>query len=165
MGVVMKKMIYRLDKSFKLELMQSRDLTSLKFLCQDIEKLSYLYPNIKHWYWHIFAQGFLGNEREIVCVYDNSNNELAGFALLKRAMLEKKICTFYILPEYRESGLGHKFFPIIIDLLGMKDIGITVSESVNVSLQPLLNHNNFEFEKLENGLYLPGKKEIIYKLY
>lgn len=158
----MQNSIYQLDQFFECEIM-SHNLETLKFLGQDIETLAYLYPDIKSWYWSIFAKGFEGHEREVLIARENSG-QLAGFSLLKNTFFEKKICTFYILPEFRESGLGRKLLPLAIDVIGGKDIGITVSDPVDKSLKPLLLSNGFEFESIESGLYLPQHKEIFYKL-
>lgn len=156
------KSIYRLDNLFKYEVI-SNDFEALNFLRQDVESLSYLYPDIKQWYWKVFAAGFLHAQRKIILATEVSG-ELAGFCLLKHDLFEKKICTFYVCPEYRESGLGRKLLPVAVDTLGEKDIVITVSESVNSSLSPLLLQNNFEIENIESGLYLPKSKEIFYNL-
>lgn len=158
----MNKNIYRLDKNFTSEVMP-HDLKTLKYLNQDIEALSHLYPEIHWWYWGVFAKGFAMNERKILFAKDNTG-QLAGFSLLKNSYFEKKICTFYILPEFRESNLGTKFLPIAVDLVGGKDVGITVSEAVNKSLNPLLSAYDFEIENIKTGLYLPKNKEIFYKL-
>lgn len=160
-GNVMKS-IHRLDNFFKYEII-SNNFEALSFLRQDVESLSYLYPDIKQWYWKVFAKGFLHAQRKIILATESSG-ELAGFCLLKNDLFEKKICTFYICPEYRESGLGRKLFPIAVDSLGEKDIVITVSESVDSSLSPLLLQNSFEIENIESGLYLPKSKEIFYNL-
>lgn len=156
------KSIYQLDKFFKYEVI-SNDFEALHFLRQDMESLSYLYPNIEQWYWKVFANGFLQDQRKIILAKESSG-DLAGFCLLKNDSFEKKICTFYICPEYRESGLGRKLLPIAVSTLGEKNIIITVSDSVNPSLNPLLSHNGFEVEKVESGLYLPKNNEIIYNL-
>lgn len=158
----MKRKFYRLDNFFECEVM-SHDFETLKFLCQDIETLSYLYPEIKSWYWNVFAKGFACNQRDILIAREK-NGQLAGFSLLKNTACERKICTFYIFPEFRESGLGRKLLPVAIDMVGGKGIGITVSEAVNCSLNPLLSKFGFEIESVETGLYLPKQKELIYKL-
>lgn len=162
MGVSMQKSIYRLDQIFKCEIMP-HDLDTLKFLSQDIDSLAHLYPEIKAWYWNVFAKGFVGDEREILLAKDNLG-QLAGFSLLKNSLFEKKICTFYILPEFRESGLGKRFLPLAIEMVGEKEVGITVSESVNSSLSPLLLSHDFVIENVETNLYLPNQKEFLYKL-
>lgn len=158
----MQNSIYRLDQFFECKVM-IHDRETLKFLGQDIEALAYLYPEIKSWYWNTFAKGFEGHEREILIATEKSG-QLAGFSLLKNTFFEKKICTFYILPEFRESGLGRKLLPVAIDIIGGKEVGITVSESVDKSLNPLLLNSGFEVENIESGLYLPHQKEIFYKL-
>jgi|SRR5690606_34984634 len=162
MGWVMQKSMYQLDNNFKCELMP-HDLNTLKFLNQDIEALAYLYPEIKEWYWNVFAMGFASNEREVLIAKDSSG-QFAGFSLLKNSQFEKKICTFYILPEFRESGLAKQLMPVSIEMLGQKNIGITVSESVDGILNRLLSANDFVVENTEIGLYLPTQKEFIYKL-
>lgn len=139
------------------------DLKTLKYLNQDIETLSHLYPEIKLWYWNVFAKGFFRGEREILFAKD-SLGKLAGFSLLKNSDYEKKICTFYILPEFRESNLGKKLLPIAIDLVGSKEVGITVSEVVSSTLTPLLSSYDFEIEKIEKNLYIAESKEFFYRL-
>lgn len=158
----MHKSMYRLDNNFKCELMP-RDRNTLKLLNQDIEALAYFYPEIKKWYWNIFAKGFLTDEREVLVAKD-SFGQFAGFSLLKNSLFEKKICTFFILPEFRESSLGKKLMPVAIGMLGEQAVGITVSESVNSSLSPLLSMNGFVVENTEIGLYLPKQKEFLYQL-
>lgn len=161
-GIVVKRKTYHLDKFFMCEIMpHSKD--TLNYLIQDIEALEYLYPNIKSWYKNIFAQGLKNNEREVIFVREKSG-AFAGFSLLKNTFDEKKICTFFILPEFRESGIGKKMLPIAMDLIGGKNVGITVSESVNSSLEPLLLKNSFTLDSEESGLYLPNSKELLYIL-
>lgn len=159
----MNKSIYRLDERFKWEL-HSNDRNSLIFIRQEIELLEHLYPNIKQWYQNIFTVGFFRKQRKLLLIKDICG-ELAAFSLLKHTEFEKKICTLYVCPTFRESGIGNKLVPLSVELLGEKNIGITVSEDVNPLLEGLLRTNSFEVDQVESGLYLPNKKELFYKLY
>lgn len=161
-GGDMNKNIYRLDGNFKLEL-KSDGLDALKYVQQEIEILSYLYPDIKNWYKNVFSKSFLQQERKILLVKD-IDDELAAFVLLKDTFLEKKICTFYVCPTFREARIGKKLLPISVDLLGGKNVGITVSQEVNSSLKMLLESNSFSVHDIKQGLYLPNKSEFCYKL-
>lgn len=158
----MKKSVYKLDNRFKCEIMP-HDLSTLNLLRQDINYLSYLYPQINLWYWKTFAQGLYKNERNVLVVRD-LDDEFAGFSLLKNTEYEKKLCTFYILPEFRESGIGKHLLPLSIDILGGKDIGITASKLIYPTLQPLLLKNSFTLEDQREGLYKPENTEHIYLL-
>lgn len=158
----MYKYLYRLDQNFKTYLLEPNP-TNIKFLSQEIEYLKMYYPNIRQWYFNTFARGFISGSREILIAKDN-DGELAGFALLKHSSSENKICTFFICPNYRESGLGKKLFPIALDVLKGKDISITVSDVVNSQLTGLLVSNSFNLTRQESGLYLPNKIEYFYNL-
>ncbi|MEB6675576.1 N-acetyltransferase [Acinetobacter haemolyticus] len=159
----MNKSIYRLDSRFKWEL-HSSDSNSLIFIRQEIDLLDHLYPNIKQWYKNTFSVGFFKKQRKLLLIKD-MEGELAAFSLLKDTEFEKKICTLYVCPTFRESGIGNKLVPLSVNLLGEKNIGITVSQDVNPLLESLLKTNSFEVNQVENGLYLPNKKEFFYKLY
>lgn len=139
------------------------DSSTLNLLRQDINYLSYLYPQINLWYWKTFAQGLYKNERNVLVVRD-LDGEFAGFSLLKNTEFEKKVCTFYILPEFRESGIGKKFLPLAIDVIGGKNVGITASKLVYPTLDPLLLDNNFVLVEKKEGLYKPENTEHIYLL-
>lgn len=154
--------LYSFDSIFTCNKLERND-DNLKLLVQEVDALSTLYPNIREWYRNIFAQGFLKAEREIVVVTD-MEAEIAAFALLKNTFSERKICTFYVNPYFREAKVGTKFFPILIDYLGGKDIGISMNETVHPILHGLLDKFSFELNHTQTGLYLPNKKEYFYHI-
>nr|WP_237617462.1 GNAT family N-acetyltransferase [Pseudomonas putida] len=104
----------------------------------------------------------INNQRKIIVAHQNG--EVAGLSLLKNTVEEKKICTFYVLPEFRGYGLGGDLMSKSLQILDRNGIEITVSEERHEELSPLLSSSGFTLVSVKSDYYRNGKDEIFYKL-
>lgn len=138
---------------------QDADFKSLKHFLLSI---SPMYPNFEVWLNFTFRRNLTSGKRKIVTAYYGS--ELAGVALLKSDLAERKICTFYISEPFRGLGIGQKLLDIAIDTLNGSDSFITVSEERNGELSPLLYSKGFRLIDTVPKLYRPDSTEYFYSL-
>lgn len=132
----------------------------LKEILKTLSHVEQYYPNFKNWLYSNFSQKNYLNDRKIVIAH--SDGALSGLALLKDAYYEKKICSFYVSPNYREKGLGVSLMEKSLEELGRYDISITVAEERNLELKQLLTNSSFCLDKEEVGIYRTGKTEFFY---
>ena len=79
-----------------------------KYLYDDIYKMTQsignTYPKYKDWYYNTFIEDLKkGNRAYIIATH---HMILTGCCLMKNTPNEKKICTFFVKPEYRRHGIG-----------------------------------------------------------
>lgn len=138
---------------------QNADFKSLKHFLLPI---SPMYPGFDVWLNFTFRRNLASGKRQIVTAYYGS--ELAGVALLKSDLTERKICTFYISESFRGLGIGPKLLDIAINTLNGSDSFITVSEERNGELSPLLYSKGFRLIDTVPKLYRPDSTEYFYSL-
>ncbi|MCK4785879.1 MAG: hypothetical protein KAV87_19135, partial [Desulfobacteraceae bacterium] len=73
-----------------------------KEICCVIRESKQYYPQVFDWYLNKFITGISKGSRKILLYY--VGKDIAGIALLKNEVPEKKICTFRIDGRYRNSG-------------------------------------------------------------
>jgi GNAT superfamily N-acetyltransferase len=100
------------------------------------------------------------HERKILVAHDGGS--MSGLALLKDTADEKKICTFFILPEYRGQNLGKELMQRSLRELAERDISITVAEERREELSPILVANGFTLEKKVVNHYRKERTEFFY---
>lgn len=117
------------------------------------------YPEFKKWYDEKVVPGIKSGKREIVI--KEINGEIAAVSILKNDV-EKKICTFLVLPKYQEQGIGKEMLQISLDILNTDKPMITVSSNSINSFIRLLNNFNFEKQEELDGYYKKGSKEYVF---
>lgn len=123
-----------------------------------LSDVSCLYPEFESWL-HFKVRRF---DRDIVIAHDG--NQLAGVSILKNFGSERKICTFYVAPQFRGEMLGQALMTKSLQFLDSEETFITVSEERNDQLFPLLKSNGFKVQKVVPNLYREGKNEFFYSL-
>lgn len=135
---------------------------NFKYIANYLTAAGKLYPDFKNWLYMTFRPGYLDGTRSIlICDHES---QISGVALLKKDLSEKKICTFYVSPEFRGQGIGSELMKRSVQALGEKDICITVPEERSLELYPTLNNSGFKITSAVDGMYRPGKTENIYTL-
>lgn len=133
-----------------------------KKIAASLSDVSAFYPEFKSWLYFTFRAGMFVGERKVLVAHSDGN--IAGLSLLKNSISEKKICTFYVLPEYRYEGIGRSLMHKSMQTLGHSDIGISVSEERNDELSPLLRSCGFSLDSVLSGHYRSEKSEFFYNL-
>jgi ribosomal protein S18 acetylase RimI-like enzyme len=135
------------------------DFISLRNILADV---SPLYPNFDAWLNFTFRRNLNSDERQLVLAYNG--NQIAGVALLKNTLDEKKISTLYTCPQFRGQNIGHNLIELALVELDSADTFITVSKERNAELYPLLKSKGFKLSQSIDNLYREDNTEHFYKL-
>jgi len=119
------------------------------------------YPGFKAWYQKVYFQLLRGG-RSIITAY--SKNNIAGFAILKNSIYENKICTFKINKQYRKNGIAANLMTTALNILGFKNLLITMPDYLHEDFKPLMN--KFGFCKIckKHNAYTRNHSEFFYAL-
>lgn len=142
-----------------IEHLKADNFTSLKILLSDV---SYLYPNFTSWLNFKVRRNLSSNERSVLIAHNG--DELIGVSILKKTQQEQKISTFFVAPNFRESGLGGLLMDHSLELLDSASTFITASQERNSDLSPLLKSKGFELKNRIPDLYRQGSTEFFYYL-
>lgn len=134
----------------------------LRLLVSDVFKnISFLelsYPAFKQWYFNTVIPGIMNGTRAIIIEW--RNGKMAGLSIIKDTVIEKKICTIYVSPEFQRKGLGIKLFEKSMCELNTDRPLLSVSEDRLYLFDKMFNHFGYHFTSEYNGLYLPNKSEF-----
>jgi hypothetical protein len=131
-----------------------REIT--KFLSMSVA----LYPGIEQWYYQKFVPGLSHGNRCILlyCLGD----ELAGIALLKKEINEKKICSVRVRNKYRNNGIGRVLFDKCIETLATEKPIITVSSEKLHHFASIFKYYNFKVEEVVKDCYRRNSTEYVF---
>jgi len=132
-------------------------LVSIKVF-QEISHLKNSYPNFEKWYLEKVVNGLKGGTRKIIL--ELRDEKIAGVAIIKDTVLEKKICTISVNHEYKSKGLGIKLFERSMCLLDTDRPLASVSEDRMNEFEKVFKYFNYEFSAEYRGLYIPHKSEF-----
>lgn len=123
-------------------------------LCQD-------YPKYFEWYWSKnFPRVFNGTGEIVVCIIDDN---IAGIASLKKINTEKKICTFFVVKEYRGQHVATKMLEYIFEYLGTSKPLITITDYKVLSFAPIIKKYNWKLTQITSkGYYNNASCEFVY---
>lgn len=123
-------------------------------LCQD-------YPKYFEWYWSKnFPRVFNGTGEIVVCIIDDN---IAGIASLKKINTEKKICTFFVVKEYRGQHVATKMLEYIFEYLGTSKPLITITDYKVLSFVPIIKKYNWKLTQITSkGYYNNASCEFVY---
>ena len=123
-------------------------------LCQD-------YPKYFEWYWSKnFPRVFNGTGEIVVCIIDDN---IAGIASLKKINTEKKICTFFVVKEYRGQHVATKMLEYIFEYLGTSKPLIIITDYKVLSFVPIIKKYNWKLTQITSkGYYDNASCEFVY---
>ena len=126
--------------------------------------LNFEYGGFYQWFDRLFI-----SEHELVYGRDiiicECNFEIAGVAILKNDVNEKKICTLRVLKKYRNNGIGHKLIELSMEYLNTEKPMITLHKNKFNQFQYLLDYYNFTLEETKKNYYYLFNKELVYNGY
>ena len=122
-------------------------------LCQD-------YPKYFEWYWSKnFPRVFNGTGEIVVCIIDDN---IAGIASLKKINTEKKICTFFVVKEYRGQHVATKMLEYIFEYLGTSKPLIIITDYKVLSFVPIIKKYNWKLTQITSkGYYNNASCEFV----
>ena len=123
-------------------------------LCQD-------YPKYFEWYWSKdLPRVFNGTGEIVICTIDDN---IAGIASLKKINTEKKICTFFVVKEYRGQHVATKMLEYIFEYLGTSKPLIVITDYKVLSFVPIIKKYNWKLTQITSkGYYNNASCEFVY---
>ena len=130
-----------------------------------IKEKKLLYPKFEEWFNKILIENYnFPNKREIFFCINKEKLliNICGIMILKNYKEEKKICTLYILENFRNKKIGSQMIKKSFEYLRTNKPFITIPEEEYLNFKPLLNKFNFIETKRIKGYYRKDKIEYFY---
>lgn len=105
------------NKDFSKVIAESYMITD--WICKD-------YPAHCDHFYSKYVPGIFDGEREVISCY--VNEKIAATAFLKKDANERKICTFYVKPDYQKQGIATALIEKCFDWLGTTKPLITIAD-------------------------------------
>lgn len=123
-----------------------------------IQSLNQYYPDIEYWYVNKVVPGLVvGNDKLLIA---RDHGRIAGIALGKKGEDESKLRCVRVHPDHQNGGLGIRLIDNMLDLIGERKPGVTVSEEMfHLYSRPFINRYGFELSAVDKGRYRRGKLE------
>ncbi len=119
-----------------------------------------MYPGFRLWYFSKVVTGVRNRQRQVFAAYAGS--QIIGVAIAKRSAWERKLCTLWVEPEARSSGIADRLAESTFGWIGTRQPLFTVPEERLSEFARLINLWNFtEIERVV-GLYRFQKIEYVF---
>jgi len=135
---------------------QLRDISRAVY--SNIAHLEQSYPKFKEWYTTKVVDGIMNGSRSFII--ELRDGKIAGVAILKDDVSEKKVCTISVDKEFQAKGLGFRLFEKSMRLLDTDKPLASVSENRLPEFEKIFQHFNYECSAEYRGLYIPRKSEF-----
>lgn len=145
--------------------MLSQDITQEKFhiVYNHLKELERYYPNFKQWYYNTVGQSLTINTRKIII--EQRDGDIAGIAIIKNDINERKICTVKVMPPFLNRGIGIKLFERSMDYLGTRKPLLSVDEDRLPFFKKIFDKYEFRQTQILQDYYRIGKKEFVFNGY
>lgn len=148
---------YFLYSALSRELKEIYRYEIFKFL----ERLVFEYYGFQSWYQALFADDIeLKYNREIIICEDQFS--IAGVAIIKNTLDEKKICTLRVAQKFQHRGIGHNLVEICMQQLNTDKPMITLHKNKLNQFEKLLSYYNFELEQTQKHYYSIFSTELVF---
>lgn len=145
--------------SFKIELAE-KDFDVSK-IAPALKNVAPLYPNFNIWFNNKFLRNFYIRNRDILVAHNGQ--EICGISLLKKSLEENKICTFYVMPEFKGRELGSKLLEKSLNYFDDNEVLISVSNERLSELYPTLSSKGFVLDSCVEHMYRNENIEHFFK--
>ena len=127
---------------------------------ESLHHLEASYPGFCTWYWTKVVPGVGRGERNILI--SRLDARVAGVAITKRDCAEAKLCTLWVAPTARTTGVGRDLMQAAISWLGNEAPLFTVPAERVDEFRPLLKRFKFEETDRLESAYRPGVIEHVF---
>ncbi|QHQ19923.1 GNAT family N-acetyltransferase [Pectobacterium brasiliense] len=128
------------------------------FLIKTLGNLRLFYPDFNSWISNVVIPSIVTGERSIIFEY--REYDLAGLAILKDNLAEKKLCCLQVMPKFQGSGIGLTLFERSFELLNTNNPLLSISEEQNKNFLKIFKYYGFEFGEAYHQYYRPLKTEL-----
>ena len=127
------------------------------------ESLVQEYPGYKEWYFLKQLKNIESTEREILFVRNPEKfEEIIAVACLKKTVLEKKICTLYVVETFRSIGIGSALISESFKFLGTTIPLITFADYKLKWFEPFIKKYNWKLVEVIDKAYNNNFKELCF---
>jgi hypothetical protein len=117
------------------------------------------YPNFRNWFYQKVAASTPDARQMFVATH---NDGIVGVCIAKRSPSERKLCTLWVHPEFRNSGVAGILARPVFRWLGTDKPLFTVPEERLREFRGLLNAWRFAQPNPIRGFYRPDKVEYVF---
>lgn len=119
------------------------------------------YPKYFEWYWtKEIPRVFNGTGEIVICII---NNNVAGVACLKKDDIESKICTLFVVEEYRGKHVATKLLEQAFKYLGTTKPLITIADYKVSMFEHIIRKYNWKLtQTMSAGYYNSTSRELVY---
>ena len=128
------------------------------FLIDTLGDLRLFYPEFNSWVSNVVIPGIIAGERSIILEY--RRDDLAGLAILKDSLAEKKLCCLQVMPQFQGSGIGLSLFEKSFELLNTQNPLLSISEEQKNNFLKIFKYYGFELGEAYHQYYRPLKTEL-----
>ncbi len=125
------------------------------------EHLNSEYPGYHEWFFNKQVKGSLTPNRTILFVR-NDAGKIVAVCCLKKDEEEKKICSLYVEPKYRNHGIGSLLFNESMKYLETTKPFATFTEDKLPMLSRIIDKYDWRLIEVVDGIYNEGVKELCY---
>ena len=126
-----------------------------------LNKLVFEYRGFNNWYYSLFSENAeLKSIREIIVCEDLF--QIAGVAIIKNDLEEKKICTLRVAKDFQHQGIGHNLIEMCMNQLNTDTPMITLHKNKLNQFEKLLSYYNFELEQTQKHYYGLFSTELVF---
>ena len=133
----------------------------IKEIYQTTKHLKEAYPNYKKWFFNKQVKGCYNQSRNIIFV-KNKQGKIVGICCLKKESDERKLCTLYVVPDYRMQGVGSLLLKEAINFLGTEKPLITFAEDILPMFEKIIKKYDWKLVEVADGIYKEGVKELCF---
>lgn len=119
------------------------------------------YPGYKEWFYNKQIKGCLTPYRNIFFI-KNEEDKIIALSCLKKDDEEKKICTLFVLDEYRKQGLGSLLLEESIKFLETTKPLVTFAEDKLFMFEKIVTKYNWELTEIVDGIYNDEIREFCF---
>jgi hypothetical protein len=125
-----------------------------------IAHLEASYPGFEAWLHAKVFPGIRNGTRRVRAVV--TDGDVRAVSIAKRDNQEKKLCTLWVAPSARTSGIGSSLAKEAFGWLGTDNPLFTVPDDRLPEFRPLLSRWGFNLIQVVDGAYRPGSQEFVF---
>jgi GNAT superfamily N-acetyltransferase len=118
------------------------------------------YPNHCRHFWIKYVPGIFNHTREIIGIA--IDDKLVGVVIAKKAGGEAKICTLFVIPEYRGCGIAKQLLERAFEYLGTSSPLISICASKLPLFQGLIERYEWQQTQVLAGHYTRTEDEVVF---
>ncbi|WP_187647748.1 GNAT family N-acetyltransferase [Nitrosophilus labii] len=125
-----------------------------------IKEAKLYYPKFDLWYFGKVLPGLSFQNRKFLI--EKRDTDIAGIAIIKHSLNEKKLCTLRVIDNYQNRGIGIKLFERAFEELETDKPFLTVSEEKYEQFKRIFDYYGFKMTSKKKGLYRKDKYEYFF---